>query len=180
METSRPIKKTSESRVVKTQRVFPDDLNNNFTVFGGCVLSLMDVTASISVARHTRKTSVTASMDSVNFINPANLDDSICAECFVAGVGNSSVEIFCKVIVENLMTGERKLCATSFITFTCYEDDGTKAIVPLIEPETKEEIYIHSKYPQRREERLKNRRDCSDMNKNISLDIPWVTEGNGL
>ena len=33
-------------------------------------MSLIDTTASISVARHTRKSSVTASIDSVNFINP--------------------------------------------------------------------------------------------------------------
>lgn len=174
METKRPTKKTSESRVVKTQRVFPDDLNNNYTLFGGCILSLIDATASISVARHTRKSSVTVSIDSVNFINPANIDDSICAECFISGVGNSSVEVFCKVIVENLLTGERKLCATSFVTFTCYEEDGTKALVPLIEAETKEEIYIHKGYNSRRRERLENRRRSSKMNENISLKIPWV------
>lgn len=176
MKDERPIKKSSESRVIQTKRVFPNDLNNNNTLFGGTILSLVDITASISVARHTRKAAVTASMDSVDFVNPACLDDSICAESFVSGVGKSSVEIFCKVVAENLLTGERRLCATAFITFTCFEEDGSLALVPLIEPETAEEEYIHKGYMNRRKDRIQNRGWSHEMQKNISLDIPWVTK----
>ncbi len=176
MNTKRPVKKCSESRVVRTNRIFPNDLNNNNTLFGGTMLSLIDISASISVARHTRRSAVTASMDSVDFINPANLEDSICAESFISGVGNSSVEVFCKVTAENLMTGERRLCATAFITFTCFEEDGSPALVPLIEAETKEEKYIHEGYSCRRAKRLEERQWSLDMHKNISLDIPWVTK----
>lgn len=171
MNAKRPIKKCRESRVKQTRRIFPDDLNNRDTLFGGCILSQIDMTASISVARHTRKSSVTASMDSVDFINPAGLDDSICAESFVSGVGNSSVEVFCKVIAENLMTGERRLCATAFTTFTCFEEDGSKALVPLIEPETDEEKYIHQGYTYRRKDRRKSRQYSLELKKNISLDL---------
>lgn len=171
MNAKRSIKKCRESRVKQTRRIFPDDLNNRDTLFGGCILSQIDMTASISVARHTRKSSVTASMDSVDFINPAGLDDSICAESFVSGVGNSSVEVFCKVIAENLMTGERRLCATAFTTFTCFEEDGLKALVPLIEPETDEEKYIHQGYIYRRKDRRKSRQYSLELKKNISLDL---------
>ena len=51
----------------KDTKGFPDDLNNNYTLFGGCILSLIDATASISVARHTRKSSVTVSTDSATY-----------------------------------------------------------------------------------------------------------------
>lgn len=176
MKTERPVRKCSESRVVRTNRIFPNDLNDNNTLFGGTMLSLIDISASISVARHTRKSSVTASMDSVDFINPARLEDSICAESFISGVGTSSVEVFCKVIAENLMTGERRLCATAFTTFTCFEEDGTPALVPLIEAETKEEKYIHDGYECRRKKRLEERQLSLDMQANISLSIPWVTK----
>ncbi|NLJ90804.1 MAG: acyl-CoA thioesterase [Clostridiales bacterium] len=176
MNTERPVKKCSESRVVRTNRIFPNDLNNNNTLFGGTILSLIDISASISVARHTRKAAVTASMDSVDFINAASLDDSICAETFISGVGNSSVEVFCKVIAENLMTGERRLCATAFTTFTCFNEDGSPALVPLIEPETEEEKYIHAGYPARRKKRLEDRELSLEIQRNISMDIPWVTK----
>lgn len=173
MDKKRPVKKCSESRVVQTQRVFPNDLNHQGTVFGGHIMSIMDTTASISVARHTRKTAVTASIDSVDFINPVGLEYSICPESFVSGVGSSSVEVFCKVIAENLATGERKLCATAFLTFTCFEEDGSLALVPLIEAETDEEIFINKGYEDRRKTRLNNRNTSLENQKNISLDIPW-------
>ena len=176
MEEKRQVKACSESRVVQIQRVFPNDLNHHGTILGGSIMSLIDTTASISVARHTRKTSVTASIDSVNFINPASLECSICAESFISGVGSSSVEVFCKVVAENLVTGERKLCATAFLTFTCFNEDGTKALVPFIEAEAEEEIYIHKGYNSRRKERLDNRLRSSKINENISLEIPWVTK----
>lgn len=176
MEKNRQIKTSSESRVIQTKRIFPDDLNNNSTMFGGSILSLMDMTASISVARHTRKASVAASMDSVNFVNPARLEDSICAESYVSGVGNSSVEVFCKVIIEDLRTGERRLCATAFTTFICFEEDGSRALVPLIEAESKEEKYIHEGYSRRRQNRMtcKKVRHCTM--ENVSIDIPWLTK----
>lgn len=176
MGENRKVKRCSESRVVQTRRVFPNDLNHHGTIFGGTIMSLIDTTASISVARHTRKSSVTASIDSVNFINPVGLEFSICAESFISGVGNSSVEVFCKVVAENLLTGERKLCVTAFLTFICFNEDGRKALVPLIEPEAQEEIYIHKGYSARRKERLDNRLRSSKINENISLEIPWVTK----
>lgn len=176
MKEKRLTKKCSESRVVQTQRVFPNDLNHHGTIFGGTIMSLIDITASISVARHTRKNSVTASIDSVNFINPVGLEYSICAESFISGVGNSSVEVFCKVVAENLVNGERSLCATAFLTFTCFNEDGTKVTVPLIEAETKEEIYVHNGYSHRRQKRLEERKVSLEMQKNISLEIPWVSK----
>ena len=63
-----------------------------------------------------------------------------------------------------------------FLTFICFNEDGRKALVPLIEPEAQEEIYIHKGYSARRKERLDNRLRISKINENISLEIPWVTK----
>ena len=56
-----------DSRVVRTSRVFPNDVNNHNTLFGGRLMSDIDQIASISAARHSRGDCVTASMDSVDF-----------------------------------------------------------------------------------------------------------------
>ena len=59
-----------DSRVVRTSPVFPNDVNNHNTLFGGRLMSDIDQIASISAARHSRADCVTASMDSVDFFMP--------------------------------------------------------------------------------------------------------------
>ncbi|MED2593797.1 acyl-CoA thioesterase, partial [Bacillus thuringiensis] len=106
-----------ESKAIKTTRVFPNDLNNHQTLFGGKLLAEIDSIASIAAARHSRKHCVTASIDSVDFLTPIHQADSVCYEAFVCYTGKSSMEVFVKVIAENLLAGERRIAATCFITF---------------------------------------------------------------
>lgn len=152
-ERKRPVKNCHESLVIQTHSIFPNQLNNHGTLFGGELMSMLDVAASIAVTRHARTQSVTASTDSVDFLHPIQRNDAITIETYVSGVGSSSVEVFCKVIGENLLTGEQYLAVTAFLTFVAFNTDKSKAIVPLIEPETEEEIFVCSGY----EERKKNR-----------------------
>ncbi|CAH1217840.1 MULTISPECIES: acyl-CoA thioesterase [Paenibacillus] len=144
-------KYSRESRVFKTGRVFPNDVNNHKTLFGGKLMSTIDEVASISAMRHCRKNVVTASTDSVDFLQPIRPTDSVCFESFVSWTGRTSIEVFVKVISENLYTGERIVAATSFLTFVAVEEDGTPAPVPAIIPETDEEKLISESANERSE-----------------------------
>lgn len=132
-------KTCNESRVVRTSRIFPNDVNNHNTMFGGKLMSDMDMLASISAARHSRKECVTASTDSVDFLSPITQQDSVCFESFVTWTGTSSIEVFVKIIAENLLTGNRKIAATAFFTFVALDENGKPTKVPRIIPETEEE-----------------------------------------
>lgn len=132
-------KTCNESRVVRTGRIFPNDVNNHNTLFGGKLMSDMDMIASISAVRHARKEVVTASTDSVDFLSPITQQDSICIESFVTFTGTSSMEVFVKVIAENLITGNRKIAATAFLTFVALDENGKPTKVPGIVPESEEE-----------------------------------------
>ena len=60
-------KTTSESAVEQNvYKVFPNDLNSKYTVFGGLVMSLCDRVALIVAERHSGRPSVTAAGDSLN------------------------------------------------------------------------------------------------------------------
>lgn len=50
------------------------------------------------------------------------------------------MEVFVKVIAENLLAGERRIAATCFITFVALKD-GKPSSVPQVLPETEEEHY---------------------------------------
>ncbi|TYR81284.1 acyl-CoA thioesterase [Priestia megaterium] len=128
----------SVSRVVKSQHIFPNDLNNHHTLFGGKIVADMDVIASLSATKHSRKSCVTASIDHVDFIEPVTEKDFISYESFVVLTGKSSMIIFVKVIAENLLTGVKRIAATSFLTFVALEN-GKPAPVPKVVAQSEEE-----------------------------------------
>lgn len=144
-------KYSRESRVFKTGRVFPNDVNNHKTLFGGKLMSTIDEVASISAMRHCRTNVVTASTDSVDFLRPIRPTDSVCFESFVSSTGRTSIEVFVKIISENLYTGERAVAATSFLTFVAVGEDGVPTPVPAIIPETDEEKLISESAAERSE-----------------------------
>lgn len=138
-----------ESRVVRSGRVFPNDFNNHNTLFGGRLLSDMDQVASIAAAKHSRTECVTASVDTVEFLQPIRPEEAVTFESFVIWTGTSSMEVFIKVHTENLRTGDSKIAAIAYFTFISLGRDGKPCPVPQVMPETSEERYLYEKSKQR-------------------------------
>ena len=68
-------------------------------------------------------------------------------ETYISGTGKKSVEVFCKVVGEDVLNGERYLAATSFWTFVALPREGEGDFtVDVIVPETDEEKFICSGY----------------------------------
>ncbi|MCM3003467.1 acyl-CoA thioesterase [Priestia koreensis] len=162
-----------ESLVVKTSRVFPMDTNNHDTLFGGKLMSYIDDVASISAARHGRFETVTASTDSVDFLRPIGQQHSVCLESYVTWAGTSSMEVFVKVISEELRTGKRELAATAFLTFVALDDDGKPVRVPRVIPETEEEFMLHASGEERAIERKARKKRSQSLAKKIGIQKPW-------
>lgn len=173
-EETRQVLTCNETRVVQTHRILPPDLNDHQTLFGGKLMSLIDDTASIAVSRFARTNDiVTASMDELHFIHPLNRGHSVCVETYVTGAGRTSVEVFAKVLGEDLVTGERYIAATSFITFVVV---GMTHSLPVIKSESSEEQMICGEYQDRRERRLIDRSANKELVKALSLLPPWIVE----
>ena len=75
----------------------------------------------------------------------------------MTGTGNTSVEVFAKIIGEDLLTGERYIAATSFLTFVALPDDRENFEMPEIVPESDEEKFLCAGYEKRKEERMVQR-----------------------
>lgn len=143
------VKACKESRVFRSSRVFPNDFNNHNTLFGGRLLSDMDQVASISAAKHSRRECVTASVDTVEFLQPIRPEESVTFESFVIWTGTSSMEVFIKVHAENLRTGGSKIAAIAYFTFIAMDDTGKPVKIPQVVPETMEERYLFEKSKQK-------------------------------
>lgn len=166
-------KSSAESRITKTSNVFPNDLNNNNTLFGGKLMSYIDDVASLSAVRHARTYVVTASTDSVDFLLPIRQEDSVCLESVVSWTGRTSMEIFVKVIAEDLFTGERKIAATAFTTFVALDKDGNPTPVPPVVPESEEEKYLFSGGAERAEARKRQRVQSRRLAENLTTKKQW-------
>ncbi|UOQ49892.1 acyl-CoA thioesterase [Gracilibacillus caseinilyticus] len=164
-----------ETLAVKVSHVFPPDTNNHGTLFGGKLMSYIDDIASISAMRHSRSPVVTASTDSVDFLAPIGTEESVCIESFVTWTGTSSMEIFVKVLAENLITGERTIAATAFLTFVAIDDNGKPVPVPKVIPQTEEEKYLHETARSRVEERKKRKKASKELAGFIHKGKPWET-----
>jgi acyl-CoA hydrolase len=142
-------------------------------LFGGKLISDIDMIASISAVRHSRAECVTASIDSVDFLSPITPKDSVCIETFVSYTGTSSMEIFVKVIAENLMSGDRKIAATAFLTFVALDDNGKPTKVPAIIPETEEEKKLFETGKDRAEKRKEHRKSSKELAGVFTTNKPW-------
>lgn len=170
MMTSKPC---SYSLTVKTEYVLPPDTNTFGTLFGGKLMAHIDSVGAIAAVRHARKPVVTASTDSVDFLSPVREGDSICIEAFVTWTHHTSMEVFVKVVTEELLTGKRKVCSTAFLTFVAVDEKGRPTDVPSVYPETTQEKQLHEGAPRRAKHRNERRKQSKEMAATFGTDFPW-------
>lgn len=142
----------SQSRTIQTHLVLPPDTNHHGTIFGGRVLSYIDEIGAITAMKHCKMPTVTASIDSVDFVSSARVGDVLEMEAIVSSTGRTSMEVYVRVQSMNLLTGETRLTTESFLTFVAVED-GKPMPVPGIIPETENEKLLYETGPARREHR---------------------------
>lgn len=156
-------KSVSQSRTVKAMLVLPPYSNALGTMFGGAVMNYIDDIASISAFRHARQQVVTASTDSVDFLWPINVGQMICLESFVTWTHKTSMEVYVNVVSEDLKTGKRRICASSFLTFVAIDEQGHTLEVPPIVPDTDFEKELHRTAPARFERRMERRNESKQL-----------------
>ncbi|WP_216828629.1 acyl-CoA thioesterase [Alkalihalobacterium elongatum] len=162
-----------ESRVIKTHLVLPNETNNHNTLFGGILMRNVDEVASISARLHSRTDVVTASTDSVDFLNPIYQSDAVSLESFVTWTGKTSMEIFVKIIAEDFNSGQRRMAATAFLTFVSLGNDGRPVAVPGVIPETEEEKKLNNTGHERAKIRIERRKQSREMAEFITTTKPW-------
>lgn len=151
-------KAVSSSQVVMTQLVLPTHTNALDTVFGGTVMSWIDIAAAIAAQRHSSKDVVTASIDQLNFIAPIRKGWVVNLKASVNFTSKTSMEIGVRVDAENPRTSESFHTASAYLTFVALGSDGKPTVVPdlILESETEKRRYADAQ--RRREQRLANRK----------------------
>jgi acyl-CoA hydrolase len=157
MSDSRPRRRVADSVVNMTEIVLPEDSNPRGWVFGGRVLALVDKCAAIVAMRHARSEVVTASLDSVVFVNRVMVGDVLALSGRINAAFGSSMEIEVLVHAERPATGERTLTTRALVTMVGVGPDGRPRIVADLEPADDAERERAGAADARRRDRLRER-----------------------
>ncbi len=146
------------SQVVMTQLVLPSHTNSLDTIFGGTIMSWIDIAAAIAAQRHSQKEVVTASIDKLDFIAPVKKGWVVNLKASVNFTSRSSMEIGVRVDAENPKTGELFHTVSAYLTFVALGSDGKPTPVPELILETEIDKRRFASAKKRREYRIQNRK----------------------
>ncbi len=147
-------KAVSLSQVIMTQLVLPSHTNSLDTVFGGTVMSWIDICAAIAAQRHSNREVVTASIDQLNFIAPIKRGWVVNLKASVNFTSRTSMEVGVRVDAENPKTSEMFHTASAYLTFVALGSDGKPTTVPALELTGDVEKRRFAAAEKRRRERL--------------------------
>ncbi len=140
MKNSKAPKTPSESEVEMREMVMPNHTNPQNTVFGGTVMSWIDIAAAMVSARHCGRPVVTAHISDIDFIAPIKMGYHVLIQASLNYVGKTSMIVGVKVTSENPYTGEVRTTTKAYLTFVALDDLGRPIEVPPLKLETPDEI----------------------------------------
>lgn len=123
---------TDETRGRITTRTIamPADTNPSGDIFGGWVLSQMDMAAGICAGQRAQSRVVTVALDSMSFIRPVKVGDVLGVYTEVASVGRTSMVIHVEAWVRRARIGKREKVTEAQFKFVALDEQGTPKQIP--------------------------------------------------
>lgn len=101
----------------------PSDINANGHIFGGWVLSQMDIAAGIVASRRAKGPVATVAIEAMKFIEPIHLRDLISVYAKVERVGRTSMGVRIEVIAERDFGATRVTVTEGLFTFVALDEE---------------------------------------------------------
>lgn len=147
-------KKSTESLVVMTELVLPNDTNHYGNLMGGRLMYWMDIAAALAASKHCNAPVVTASVDNISFQSSIKLGNVVHIEAKVTRAFNTSMEVHLKVWGEEFTQQYRYKSNEAYYTFVAIDPNGNPRPVPALEPSNDEEKKLFDGALRRRQLRL--------------------------
>jgi|SRR5579885_226786 acyl-CoA thioesterase YciA len=102
----------------------PADTNANGDIFGGWLVSYMDMGAGIAAKRRARSRAVTVAIDSLTFIKPVSVGDTVSFYAELLKVGRTSMQFSIEVWTLAINAEHNEKAAQGLFTFVAIDDSG--------------------------------------------------------
>lgn len=109
----------------------PRDTNANGDIFGGWLVSQMDLAAGIASKKVTRGRSATVAIKNVNFLSPVKVGSTVSCYTELVSTGRTSLQINVEVWTSIFGAEDRPLkVADGLFVFVAIDDDGKPRPIP--------------------------------------------------
>jgi len=111
----------------------PADANHTGDIFGGWLLSQMDLGGAILAKELARGRVVTVAADATTFLKPVKVGDVVCCYGYCSHVGRTSLKIKLEVWIKRVARepiGERECVTEAVFTYVAVDPDGRSRALP--------------------------------------------------
>mgnify|MGYP001980222683 CR=1 FL=1 len=133
-------KSIEASQITITELMLPSHSNFRGKIHGGYILGLMDQIAFACASKHSQNYCVTASVNKVDFLRPIEVGELVTLKASVNYTGRTSMVIGVRVESEDIKTGGKKHCNSSYFTMVAKDDQGNNVAVPGLILDTEESV----------------------------------------
>lgn len=119
-----------DTRISISQLMLPSHANFSGKIHGGFILSLMDQIAFACASKHSGTYCVTASVDTVDFLQPIEVGELVTMKASINYVGRTSMVVGIRVEALNIQTNNIKHCNSSYFTMVAKNEVGKSIPVP--------------------------------------------------
>ena len=109
----------------------PADANPNGDIFGGWLMSQMDLAGGAHAYQEANGRTATVAVDAMSFHLPVQIGDLVSCYCETARVGNSSITIKVETWVKRRSNGREEKVTEGLFTFVAIDDEGKPRPVKL-------------------------------------------------
>ena len=120
---------TKGSLMIQTLAM-PSDTNPNGDIFGGWIVSQMDLAAGVLAKKIAHGRVATVAINSMSFISPVHVGDMVSCYVELMKRGRTSVTLAVEVWRESFSVGERERVTEGIFVFVAIDDDGRPRILP--------------------------------------------------
>ena len=107
----------------------PADTNANGDIFGGWLLSQMDVGGGVFAAKTTKSRTVTVAIDAMNFRKPVYVGDLVSVHAHLVRIGRTSITVRLEAWVLRRRATESILVTDGNFTYVAIDDQGQPRVI---------------------------------------------------
>lgn len=108
----------------------PKDSNPNGDIFGGWLVSQMDLAAGVAARKRAQGRTVTVAIDAMVFLRAVKVGDIVAFYTDILSVGRSSMKIMVEVWEVNDLTGAQTKLTEGLFTFVAINEGGLTRALP--------------------------------------------------